>query len=84
MTKHFHMTSSRQTLDNNKSAHSNDVPTKIVEAIADLFSNFVSTAFNKSVICYIFLPILKRADIKPVHKKSKLNKSNYRSVSFIT
>ena len=70
------------SLDTNKSTHSNDVPTKIVKANADLFSNFVSKAFNKSVISCIFLSVLKTADITPAHKKkSKLDKSDYRPVS---
>ena len=42
-----------------KSTHSNDEPTKTVKANEDLFSMFVSIAFNKSVISYIFLSILK-------------------------
>ena len=70
------------SLDTNKSTHSHDVPTKIVKANADLI--FVSNAFNKSVISCIFLPILKSADIIPVHKqKSKLEKCNYRPVSLL-
>ena len=36
------------SLDTSKSTHRNDVPTKIVKANADLFSNFVSNDFNKS------------------------------------
>ena len=59
------------SLDTNKSTHSSDVPTKIVKANADLFSIFVSNAFNKSVISCIFLFILKSADITPVHQKIK-------------
>ena len=51
------------SLDTNKSTHSSDVPTKIVKANADLFSIFVSNAFNKSVISCIFLSILKSAEI---------------------
>ena len=49
--------------------HSNDVPTKIVKANADLFSIFVSNAFNESVISCKFLAVLKLADVEPVHKK---------------
>ena len=56
------------SLDTNKSTHRNDVPTEIVKANADLFSNFVSNAFNKRVISCIFLSTLKSTDI-PVHKK---------------
>ena len=94
MTKHFHLTSSCHTpilrkkeivsLDTNKSTHSNNVPTKIVKASADLFSNFVSNAFHKSFISCTFFAIVKSAAIIPVHKKkSKLEKSNYRPVSLL-
>ena len=73
------------SLDTNKSTDSNDVPTKIVKANAVLFSIFVSNTFNKSIISYIFLSILKSADIIPDHnKKSKLEKSNYRLVSLLS
>ena len=50
--------------------HSNDVPTKIVKANADLFSIFVSNAFNESVISCKFLYVLKLADVTPVHKRN--------------
>ena len=63
------------SLDTNKSTNSNDVPIKIVKANADLFSIFVSNAFNKSVISCIFLSILKSADITPVHKKNQTLKN---------
>ena len=59
------------SLDTNKSTHANDIPTKIVKDNADLFSIFVSNAFNKSVISGIFLSILKSADIILVHKKNQ-------------
>ena len=51
VTKHFHLT----LLDTKKVANSNDILTKIVKANADLFSIFVSHAFNESVISYKFL-----------------------------
>ena len=57
------------SLDTKKATHSNDVPTKIVKANADLFSIFVSNAFNESVISCKFLAVLKLADVEPVHKK---------------
>ena len=67
-----------------KATHSNDVPTKIVKANADLFSIFASNAFNESVISYKFPSALKLADVKPVHKKaSRLGKTNYRPVSLL-
>ena len=72
------------SLDTKKATHSNDVPTKIVKANADLFSIFVSNAFNESVISGKFLSVLKLADVKPVHKKkSRLEKTNYRPVSLL-
>ena len=40
-------------------------------ANADLFSIFVSNAFNESVISGKFLSVLKLADAKPVHKKKQ-------------
>ena len=70
------------SLDTNKAAHSNDVPTKIVKAKTDLFSIFVSNTFNESVISCKFLSVLKLA-VTPVHKKSRLEKSNYRPVSLL-
>ena len=67
-----------------KATHSNDVPTKIVKANADLFSIFVSNAFNESVISGKFLSVLKLADVKPVHKKkSRLEKTYYGPVSLL-
>ena len=47
-------------LDNKKATHSNDVPTKIAKANADLFSFSVSNAFNESVISYKLLSVLRR------------------------
>ena len=72
------------SLDTKKATHSNDVPTKIVKAIADLFSIFESNAFNESVISCKFLSVLKLADVKPVHKNaSSLEKANYGPVSLL-
>ena len=72
------------SLDTKKATHSNDVPTKIVKANADLFSIFVSNAFNESVVSCKFLFVLKLVDVKPVHKKtSRLEKTNYRPVSLL-
>ena len=42
------------SLDTKKATHSNDVPTKIVKANADLFSIFASDAFNESVVSVCF------------------------------
>ena len=58
-------------LDAKNATHRNDVPAKTVKANADLFSIFVSNAFNESVISGKFLSVLKLADVKPVHKKNQ-------------
>ena len=72
------------SLDTKKATHSNDVPTKIVKANANLFSIFASNAFNESVVSCKFLCVLKLADVKPVHKKaSRLEKTNYRPVNLL-
>ena len=73
------------SLDTNKATHSNDIPTKLIKTNADLFSIFVSNAYNESVTSCIFLSHLKLADITPAHKRnSKLEKSNYRPVSLLS
>ena len=59
------------SLDTKKATHSNDVPTKIVKENDDLFSIFVSNAFNESVISCKLLSVLKLADVKPIHKKTQ-------------
>ena len=51
--------------------HSNDVPTKIVKANTDLFSIFVSNAFNESVISCKFLSVLKWADLNQSIRKNQ-------------
>ena len=65
----FHLTPSLRA--SKKTAHSNDVPTKIIETNADLFSIFVSNVFNESAISCKFLSVLKLADVTPVHKKNQ-------------
>ena len=57
------------SLDTKKATRSNDVPSKIVKANADLLSILVSNTFNESVISGKFLSALKLADVKQVHKK---------------
>ena len=67
-----------------KVTHSNDVPTKIVKADADLFSNCESNTCNESIISCNFMPALKLVDITSVHKKkSWLKKFNYRPISLL-
>ena len=68
----------------NKATHSNDVPTKIVNEDADLFSNCKSNACNESIISCNFMSVLKLVDVTSVHKnKSWLKKFNYRPISLL-
>ena len=72
------------SLDTKKATHSIDKPTKIVKENVNLFPIFVSNPFNESVLSFKFLPELKLADVKPLHKKkSRLEKTNYRPVSLL-
>ena len=59
------------SLDTKKPTHNTDVPIKIVKANADLFSIFVSNAFNESVFSCKLLSVLEFADVTPVHKKNQ-------------
>ena len=73
------------SIDTKKATHSNDVPTNIVKANADLFSIFASNAFNESAISCKFLSDLKfLSDVKPLHKiASRLERTYYRPVSLL-
>ena len=50
---------------------SNDVPNKIIKANSNLFSIFVFSAFNESVVSCKFLSVLKLADITPGPEKNQ-------------
>lgn len=58
------------SLNSNKAAHSNGVPTKIVEANAELFALYLSRAYNDSVITETVSYVFTLADITRIHKKS--------------
>ena len=74
-TKDFHLLNEtvasdnifRETLfiDTKIATHSNNVPTNIVKANADLLSIFVSNTFNESGIFCKFLSVFKLADVAP-------------------
>ena len=69
------------SLDTKKAMYYIDVLATIFKANADLSSIFVSI-FNKSASFCKFMAVLKLTDVTPVHKKSRLEISNYLSVSF--
>ena len=95
--KHFHLTSSRQTPFLRKSLGTNNLhiatmyhpkllkPMLICfQTLYPSFPIMYPTLYPKSVISFcIFLSALNTAEITPVQKKSKLNKSNHRPVSLL-
>ena len=63
-----------------------DIPTKILKETADIFSDFLFTYYNASVVKSSKFPsILTLADILPVFKKGdKEFKNNHRPVSILS
>ena len=47
------------SLESAKATRSNDVPTKVVKANADLIAVYLSKVYNKFIISRIFPPVLK-------------------------
>ena len=57
---------------------------KLIKENKDLFSHFIHHNFNNSLFSSSFPPVLKRADVLPVHKKkSKTDIENYRPISIL-
>ena len=71
------------SLDTTKACQDTDIPTKILKKNADIFTDFLFTYYNASVVkTSKFPPILTLADIIPVFKKEeKKCKNNYQPVS---
>ena len=68
-----------------KSAGPNSIPTKILTLLTDDISEHLSIIFNILFATGIFLEKLKVVKVIPIHKKdSKLEYSNYRSISFLS
>ena len=70
------------SLDTTKTCQDTDIPTKVLNGNADIFSDFLFTYYNASVVKSSKFPsILTLADIIPVFKKGdKECKNNYRLV----
>ena len=73
------------SLNINKSCRPNSVPTKLLRLVQDQISKHLTTICNLSFSTGIFPAILKTAEVIPIHKKdSKLEVSNYRSISLLS
>ena len=71
-------------LNSAKATQEHDITTKILKEKADLFADFLRSAFNECVETGKLPSCLKQADITPVFKKGSRNsKDNYRPVSIL-
>ena len=71
-------------LDISKASHNLDIPTKIVKANADIFTEILFTEFERSLEINNFPTSMKLANVTSVHKKgSQSEKGNYRPVSIL-
>ena len=71
-------------LDISKASQDSDIPTKIVRANADIFTEILFTEIERSFQIDNFPANMKLADVTPAHKKgSQSEKGNYRPVSIL-
>mgnify|MGYP001793765379 FL=1 len=72
-------------LSNSKATQEYDIPTKIIKMNASVFSEILSTEFNRSLELCEFPKSMKLADVTPVYKKgNRFKKENYRPVSILS
>ena len=72
-------------LKSGKAVRSNDIPTKIIKDLKDLFATFIYNNYSKSLLDGTFPEDLKTAKFVPVYKKKKsTDKNNYRPVSILS
>ena len=68
-----------------KASQDSDIPTKIVKANADIFTEISFIEFERSLEIDNFPTSMKLANVTPVHKKgSQYEKGNYRPVSILS
>ena len=72
-------------LPTNKSTISGDIPPKILNQHAQIYSKKLEDIFNESIKIGKFSDILKKTEVTPVYKKDNMNgKQNYRPVSTLS
>ena len=73
------------SLDSNKSAGPNSIPTNILKLLKNGISSYLSETFNISFSAGVFPSILKTVTVIPVHEKnSKLDFSNYHPILLLS
>ena len=76
----------KEILNSNKkkTSENSDIPTKIIKENSYLFENVSCSFINDSIKSFTFAFCLKKADVRPIHKKGiKDKKENYRSASIL-
>ena len=67
-----------------KATQKNDIPTKIIQNISDIFPKLFQAKLNNTIETSTFPEQLKYADVKPVFKRdSGTDKKNYRPTSIL-
>ena len=62
-----------------KAVRTNDIPTKILKNLEDIFATFIYSDYNKSLLDGTFPEDLKTKEVAPVYQKKKhTDKNNYR------
>ena len=71
-------------VNSNKATQNTDISTKMIKENSDIFGNFIFSTLNCCINTYLYLSLLKRADITFVHKKDSKNaKNSYRPFSIL-
>ena len=71
-------------LDSSKACQESDLPTKIIKANSDIFTEVIHKKLNRSLEEGNFLCIMKLFNVTPVYKKGNRSEtSNYRPISIL-
>ena len=71
-------------LDSSKACQESDLPTKIIKANSDIFTEVIHKELNRGLEVGNFTCTLKLANVTPIYKKgNRSEKGNYRPVSIL-
>ena len=74
-----------QNMDDTKASGPNSISTRVLKIIAPSASDILSNIINECLDIGSYPPCLKKASIKPLHKKgSRLDVGNYRPISLLS